>query len=37
MRVENRSTGRGNLRLAFACRNPQCPRFGQILAEKHLN
>ncbi len=37
MRVENRSTQKGTLRLTFACRNPQCSRCGQVLAEKKVS
>lgn len=36
MRVENRSTIKGVLQLTFACRNPQCSRCGQVMAEKKI-
>ncbi len=36
MRVQKRTPEQGGLRLAFACRSPQCPRCGQIVAERWI-
>lgn len=36
MRVETRTPQPDGLRLGFACRSPQCPRCGQIVAEKQI-